>query len=244
MIFWSANRWWWIVENRQNTKDKYVNVDWVNIYHAHGFDNTTKLVFAEQTIILIQPPQHNRLGSSQYSDFNGSNTIADTTAQCAVYQFKFKFFLLWMWQSNNINMYIQHARATWTFAHRIDRSDAFESEVIIMSNITRTTQLSFFHSIISKKWWISNDNSSNSSTLCMLPLLISLFSAACPWCWTGHPLSSITAIGRGCHLHTSLASYWRRRHYFTPRPGFWLVERCQHSHLAPGHYWPLATTRH
>ena len=119
VIFWSANRWWWIVENRQNTKDKYVNVDWVNIYHAHGFDNTTKLVFAEQTIILIQPPQHNRLGSSQYSDFNGSNTIADTTAQCAVYQFKFKFFLLWMWQSNNINMYIQHARATWTF----DRSD-------------------------------------------------------------------------------------------------------------------------
>ena len=59
-------------------------------------------------------------------------------------------------------MYIQHARATWTF----DRSDAFESEVIIMSNITRTTQLSFFHSIISKKWWISNDNSSNTPTLC------------------------------------------------------------------------------
>ena len=59
-------------------------------------------------------------------------------------------------------MYIQHARATWTF----DRSDAFESEVIIMSNITQTTRLSFFHSIISKKWWISNDNSSYTPTLC------------------------------------------------------------------------------
>ena len=101
------------------------------------------------------------------------------------------------------------------------------------------TQVAHFHKIILNqiiniKW------KKPSSIKTMLPLLISVFSAAPPWCWTGHPPSSITAIGRGCHLHTSLASHWRRRHYFTPRPRLWLVERCQHSHLAPGHHWPLA----
>ena len=37
-VVWSSIQWWWIVENRQNTKDKYVNVDLVNIYYCYGFD--------------------------------------------------------------------------------------------------------------------------------------------------------------------------------------------------------------
>ena len=137
VIFWSANRWWWIVENRQNTKDKYVNVDWVNIYHAHGFDNTTKLVFAEQTIILIQPPQHNRLGSSQYSDFNGSNTIQSRKQLRSKYQFKLKCPIVSVWQSDN-NQYVCLC-ATWTFEHRFDRSDTFESEVIMRDHTWRSS---------------------------------------------------------------------------------------------------------